>query len=66
MLNRRYNIAPRVLIQEQRGRYTSPPLEKVELDAAVSAAKLTGIRNLLERYADDAVRFALDELSASL
>ena len=67
MLNQRHRIAPRVLIQEQRGRYNNTePLSKVELDAFVSAAKLTGIPDVLRRYCDDSVRFALDELAASV
>jgi hypothetical protein len=66
MLNTRHRISPRVLIKEQAKLYTSHPLSKVEHDAAVSAAKLTGIPDLLKRYADDAVRFALSDLSASI
>ena len=66
MLNRRYNIAPRVLIQEARGRHTSPPLSKVEHDALVSAVKLTGVKDGLKRYLEDGLRFELDRLSESI
>jgi hypothetical protein len=62
MLSRRYNIAPRVLIQNMRSRHTSNPLSKVELDALVSAIRLTGIPDGFNRMSEDNVRFAFDEL----
>ena len=66
MQNRKYNIAPRVLIQELRGKYTSPPLSKVELDILVRAIYQCGVENGFNRMSDDTVRYALDELSAAI
>ena len=67
MLNTRHRIAPRVLIQELRGKYSNTePLSKAELTALVSAIKLTRIPNAFARLSDDAVRYALDELAASV
>jgi hypothetical protein len=66
MLNTRHRIAPRVLIQELRGKHTSPPLTKLELDALVSAIKLTGVKDGFRRLSDDNIRYALDELAESI
>ena len=66
MQSRRYNIAPRVLIQNMRSRHTSNPLTKVELDALVSAIKLTGVPDGFNRMSDDNVRYAFDQLLADI
>ncbi len=71
MLSRRYNIAPRVLISELRGKYSkTKPLSKVELDIIVAAfdqcEKHYGIKDLFNRLTDDGVRYALDTLSESI
>ena len=60
-MQRRY-IAPRVQVMNLRSRYTSEPLTAVQLQAALSALKLTGIPDVGKRLMDDAARFALDEL----
>jgi hypothetical protein len=66
MLNSRYNIAPKVQIQEQRRSYTSLPLSKVELRAFASAIKLTGIPNGLIRFVEQERRQELDDLLDSV
>ena len=66
MYQGKYYISPRVQVHQAREGYTSTPLSKAEHDALVSAIRLTGIPNGLKRYADDAVRFALDELADNI
>jgi len=63
MQNQRQRIAPRVQVLEARRRIeNSEPLSALELQAALSALKLTGIKDCATRIMSDAQRFQLDEL----
>jgi hypothetical protein len=63
MLSTRKYIAPRVLVTELRGRYTSKPFSKSEFQAVLFALKNSGIKDAANRIMDDSARFALDELN---
>jgi hypothetical protein len=65
MLNTRHRIAARVQVKELGLKYNSLPLDKRELRVLVAACKLLGIENILERYGDDNVRHALNQLLES-
>jgi len=63
MLQGRQRIAARVRVLEARRRLeNTEPLDAMEFRAALSALKLTGIRDCAERIMADAARFQLDEL----
>lgn len=63
MQSNRQRIAPRVQVLEARRRLESnEPLSAIELQAALSALKLTGIKDCAVRLMDDSARFALDSL----
>ena len=59
MLNRNY-IAPRVQVAGLRGKFTSKPLSKAELDEVLSLLKSRGIE--FNRIADDVGRYLCDEI----
>ena len=63
MQNQRQRIAPRVQVLEAKRRLESnEPLSAIEFQAALSALKLTGIKDCATRIISDAQRFQLDEL----
>ena len=63
MQSNRQRIAPRVQILEAKRRLESnEPLSALEFQAALSALKLTGIKDCATRIMADAARFQLDEL----
>ena len=59
MLNRNY-IAPRVQVAGLRGKYTSKPLSKAELDEVLSLLKTKNID--FNRICDDTCRYLIDEI----
>ena len=59
VLNRNY-IAPRVQVAGLRGKYTSKPLSKAELDEVLSLLESKGIE--FGRIVDDACRYLIDEI----
>jgi len=67
MLYNRQHIAARVQVLEARRRLeNTEPLDSMEFRAAMSALKLTGIKDCAERIMADSARFQLDELLQDL
>jgi len=63
MLNQQ-RVSPRVLALDLRKKYTNEPFSKYEFDLVCSALKKleSVVPNCANRFMDDAVRLALDEL----
>jgi len=63
MLHNRQRIAARVQVLEARRRLeNTEPLDAMEFRAAMSALKLTGIKDCAQRIMADAAKLQLDEL----
>ena len=67
MQHQRQRISPRFLVLEARRRLDRlEPLTALEFQAALSALKLTGIKDCAERIMSDAQKFCLTELLEDL